>query len=231
MSDVIKPKIMITATVADRFPPALQLFRNYESPNEILGHKAKNEPITEMPKRHEQFVWKTARSSGAAPTYFRPCGCFLDGGLIANNPTLDTLTEIHTINKALDVVNRESDKLSLDLVVSLGTGAIPKKQVPVIDVYKPDSLFGVAKIAVSASALGQLLIEQATQADGQVVERAKAWCSMIDVPYFRLNPPLSEDIPLDETNNIKLVNMLWETTAYMHSRKSEVQELIQLLLN
>jgi calcium-independent phospholipase A2 len=231
MSDIIKPKIMITATVADRFPPALQLFRNYESPNEILGHKVKNEPIAEMPKRHEQLVWKTARSSGAAPTYFRPCGCFLDGGLISNNPTIDTLTEIHTINKALDVVNRVSDKLSVDLVVSLGTGAIPIKQVPVIDVYKPDTLFGVAKIAVSASALGQLLIEQATQSDGQVVERAKAWCSMIDVPFFRLNPPLSEDIPLDETNNVKLVNMLWETTAYMHSRKSEVQELIQLLLN
>jgi len=54
---------------------------------------------------------------------------------------------------------------------------------------------------------------------------------MIGVPYFRLNPPLSEDIPLDETNNAKLVNMLWETTAYMYSRKTEVEELISLLLH
>ena len=49
----------------------------------------------------EQYVWKAARSSGAAPTYFRSMGRFLDGGLMANNPTLDTLTEIHEHNMAL----------------------------------------------------------------------------------------------------------------------------------
>jgi len=32
--------------------------------------------------------------------------------------------------------------MSLELVVSLGTGAVPIKQVPMIDVYRPDSLFG-----------------------------------------------------------------------------------------
>lgn len=49
----------------------------------------------------EQCVWRAARSSGAAPTYFRPSGRFLDGGLLANNPTLDAMTEIHQYNKAL----------------------------------------------------------------------------------------------------------------------------------
>lgn len=49
----------------------------------------------------EQLVWRAARSSGAAPTYFRPMGRFLDGGLLANNPTLDAMTEIHQYNKAL----------------------------------------------------------------------------------------------------------------------------------
>ncbi|KAI4874240.1 hypothetical protein NFI96_027648 [Prochilodus magdalenae] len=49
----------------------------------------------------EQVVWRAARSSGAAPTYFRPMGRFLDGGLLANNPTLDAMTEIHHYNKAL----------------------------------------------------------------------------------------------------------------------------------
>lgn len=49
----------------------------------------------------EQLVWRAARSSGAAPTYFRPMGRFLDGGLLANNPTLDAITEIHQYNKAL----------------------------------------------------------------------------------------------------------------------------------
>ena len=49
----------------------------------------------------EQFVWRAARSSGAAPTYFRAFGRFLDGGLMSNNPTLDVLTEIHQYNLAL----------------------------------------------------------------------------------------------------------------------------------
>ena len=49
----------------------------------------------------EQYVWRAARSSGAAPTYFRAFGRFLDGGLMSNNPTLDVLTEIHQYNLAL----------------------------------------------------------------------------------------------------------------------------------
>lgn len=49
----------------------------------------------------DQLVWRAARCSGAAPTYFRPIGRFLDGGLLANNPTLDALTEIHEYNKTL----------------------------------------------------------------------------------------------------------------------------------
>lgn len=75
----ISYRIMITATVADRFPPALQLFRNYDSPNDILGFVTRAEPIPDMPKPEDQLVWKTARSSGAAPTYFRPMDSFLDG--------------------------------------------------------------------------------------------------------------------------------------------------------
>lgn len=63
------------------------------SPLVPLGHR--------LPSPHppEQLVWRAARSSGAAPTYFRPNGRFLDGGLLANNPTLDAMTEIHEYNQ------------------------------------------------------------------------------------------------------------------------------------
>lgn len=53
------------------------------------------------PPPPDQLVWRAARSSGAAPTYFRPNGRFLDGGLLANNPTLDAMTEIHEYNQDL----------------------------------------------------------------------------------------------------------------------------------
>ena len=46
--------------------------------------------------KSEQLVWEAARSTSAAPAYFDAFDKrFLDGGLIANNPTLDALTEIH----------------------------------------------------------------------------------------------------------------------------------------
>ena len=32
---------------------------------------------------------------------------------------------------------------------------------------------------------GNLLVDQATCSDGRVVDRARAWCSMIGIPYFR----------------------------------------------
>lgn len=96
---------MITATVADRFPSDLHLFRNYRSPADILGSEtATTLPVS--PRPEDTLLWTAARSSGAAPTYFRPCGRYLDGGLIANNPTLDALTEIIYYNNALEATVR-----------------------------------------------------------------------------------------------------------------------------
>ena len=37
MYDIKHPKVVITATMADRTPPDLHLFRNYPSPQQIVG--------------------------------------------------------------------------------------------------------------------------------------------------------------------------------------------------
>lgn len=39
-------------------------------------------------------------------------------------------------------------------------------------------------------------------ADGRVIDRARAWCSMIGVPYFRFNPQMSVDLAMDEKMDI-----------------------------
>lgn len=66
-------------------------------------------------------------------------------------------------------------------------------------------------------------------ADGRVVDRARTWCSMIGVPYFRYSPQMSEDIAMDEKSDEKLVKMLFETKVYIHSNISSLQQLALLL--
>lgn len=56
-------------------------------------------------------------------------GRFLDGGLISNNPTLDTLTEIEEYNLALYKTNRSHEMIDPTVVVSVGTGCIPVTEV------------------------------------------------------------------------------------------------------
>lgn len=37
MSSIKTPRVMVTSTLADRLPPDLHLFRNYQSPMSVLG--------------------------------------------------------------------------------------------------------------------------------------------------------------------------------------------------
>jgi calcium-independent phospholipase A2 len=90
----------------------------------------------------------------------RAYGPFLDGGLVANNPTMDTITEIHELNLALKAVGRERDVKPLGLVLSIGTGEPPLTKMPEIDVFRPESLFDTMRLARGLSAIGTLLVDQ-----------------------------------------------------------------------
>lgn len=86
---------------------------------------------------------------------------------------------------ALHSVGLPKQAVPLSIVISLGTGLIPVTELKEIDVFRPDSIWDTAKLAYGLSAIGNLLVDQATAADGRVVDRARAWCSMISIPYFR----------------------------------------------
>ncbi|KAI5720122.1 hypothetical protein M8J77_002180 [Diaphorina citri] len=229
MSEITHPKIIVTGVLADRKPVELHLFCNYASPSDMIDPNPGPSQYEEPPPPHEQLIWKAARASGAAPSYFRMFGRFIDGGLMSNNPTLDALTEIHEYNLALAALGRHSDVRPVSVVVSIGTGSIPVTDMKGVDVFRPENFTDAMKFVAGISTLGILLVDQATQADGRVVDRAKAWCSMIGVPYFRFSPQLSEDIVMDEKSDEKLVNMLWETKAYMLSNEACVEKLARLL--
>uniref|UniRef100_A0A3P9LZW9 phospholipase A2 n=1 Tax=Oryzias latipes TaxID=8090 RepID=A0A3P9LZW9_ORYLA len=230
MTDVRFPRVMVTSVLADRHPGELHIFRNYDPPSiqkePSYATTANFKPLT-IPQ--EQLVWRAARSSGAAPTYFRPMGRFLDGGLLANNPTLDAMTEIHQYNKALKAQGHEGDVKKLGIVVSLGTGKPPQVVVNSVDVFRPSNPLELAKSFVGAKELGKMLVDCCTDSDGCAVDRASAWCEMIDTMYHRLSPQLSQEVMLDEVSDAVLVDMLWETQMYLFEKRETIQSLAKWL--
>uniref|UniRef100_A0A8C0IWR4 phospholipase A2 n=1 Tax=Chelonoidis abingdonii TaxID=106734 RepID=A0A8C0IWR4_CHEAB len=231
MTDVQKPKVIVTGTLCDRQPAELHLFRNYKAPATKNKPEVKTtDPFKPLTKPEDQLVWRAARCSGAAPTYFRPIGRFLDGGLLANNPTLDAMTEIHEYNKSLSQKGQSQQVRKLGVVVSLGTGRPPQVPVRSVDVFRPSNPWELAKTVFGAKELGKMVVDCCTDADGPAVDRARAWCEMTDTRYFRFSPQLHSDVMLDEVSDAILVNALWDTQLYICQQQEQFKQLVQELL-
>lgn len=144
---------------------------------------------------------------------------------MAKNPTLDALTEIYEYNDALRDVGRDKEAVPVSVVLSLGTGVVPVKNLKVIDVVnRPASIW---EVAFGLKPMRNTAVDLASS--DRVVERSKAWCSMTQTPYYRFDPEMSDDVPVDEKDDQRLINMMWETKAYMHANRDQVLELIKLL--
>lgn len=232
MADVQYPRVMVTSVLADRHPGELHIFRNYDPPSvHRESPYATTETFKPLTIPQEQLVWRAARSSGAAPTYFRPMGRFLDGGLLANNPTLDAMSEIHQYNKTLKAEGLEKDVKKLGIVISLGTGKPPQVAVSSVDVFRPSNPLELAKSFVGAKELGKMLVDCCTDSDGCAVDRAEAWCEMIGTIYHRLSPQLSQEVMLDEVSDAVLVDMLWETQMYLYEKRDVLKSVARSLLD
>lgn len=59
--------------------------------------------------------------------------------------------------------------------------------------------------------------------------RAEAFCNAAKVPYFRCNASVSDLMELDEQQDCKIVNCLWETKLFMHYRREQVKKLAEYL--
>uniref|UniRef100_A0A8C5CZZ3 phospholipase A2 n=1 Tax=Gouania willdenowi TaxID=441366 RepID=A0A8C5CZZ3_GOUWI len=219
MTDVSHPRVMVTSVLADRRPCKLHIFRNYEPP---YSTSDTFRPLT-IPQ--DQLVWKAARASGAAPTYFPPMGRFLDGGLLANNPTLDAMAEIHQYNKTLNAEGKDTKKLGM--VLSLGTGKSPEVEVTSLKLScNPVKL---AKSLKAANNLLKILMDCCTDSDGCAVDRARAFCEMTDTLYRRLSPQLSVEVMLNEVDEDVLMNMLLETRTYLNEQRAVLQFVARFL--
>ncbi|XP_002119484.2 85/88 kDa calcium-independent phospholipase A2-like [Ciona intestinalis] len=234
------PRLLITAALADRKPIHLHLFRNYNLTDPISKSSktksfSKKLSDAEMKKltcdatsSSKQLLWEAARSSGAAPTYFRPMGPYLDGGLVANNPTLDTLTEIHKYNKEL-VRTGAGEYKKIGLVLSIGTAQMKTTTARSLDLNWSSSPIALMNTALAGSELAQMMVDVCCQSNDYVVERAKAWCETMDASYFRLNPFMEDEVQLNETNDEILLNLLWDTQVYLQENKHLIEGIVALL--
>ncbi|OQR80199.1 85 kDa calcium-independent phospholipase A2-like [Tropilaelaps mercedesae] len=227
-SDISKPRIAVTAVNAESWPTQLKLFRNYDSPRSLL------EGTPEPPDN--ECLWSAARATGAAPTFFRPYKKYLDGAVMSNNPTLDLLTEITEYNAFMavraEIPDRPTEQFELDIVISVGGGMRPSSPVPTIDALQLyPGLFGAARVAYSVGHLIKFCVEQIAEPDGRHVDRARAWCYGLGVPYARLQPVLSQYIAVNESDNKIIAKILWETMAYFRQHRDELLVIADLLRN
>ena len=94
-------------------------------------------------------VWKVARYTSAAPTYFTECDDYVDGGLMANNPSHEDLKVIQDFYPSLHIA----------LVVSLGTGKYNEKEIKETDIITCLQSFRIREAATDL----KKLIESALQ--------------------------------------------------------------------
>ena len=88
-------------------------------------------------------VWKVARYTSAAPMYFTECDEYVDGGLMANNPSYE----------GLKVIRDFYPNLHIALVVSLGTGKFEEQEIEEADVITCMKAFRVIEAALGLKKL------------------------------------------------------------------------------
>ena len=214
MKDVSHPMVMITTTIPNNSPPILHLMCNYGGARN--GQKGPE----------ERKVWEACRASSAAPTYFESFeNQFVDGGVIANNPTLDAMTEV------LNHQEHGKEPPCLGMVVSLGTGVFPvtidHTSIPHIHWWNPLDVLRAIRGVVG---LLNLMIYEDTSSNGAVVERAKTWCKSIGCPYFRISPDI-DPVKLDETDDKILIKMMYQALIYARENRSTLEEIAITLLS
>ncbi|KJH49002.1 ankyrin repeat protein [Dictyocaulus viviparus] len=226
LADITSKKVMVITCIANVCPPKMEVFRNYQlhlsaADNENMGFRSPE----------NTHVYVAARCSSAAPTYFPPFeNKYMDGGLIANNPCLQLISDIQLVNSSLRMACEIDKCYRIGCILSVGTGRTAERSLESFDPNIPKSFAELGNSMIAAiDFMKNLLLDQIAKADGKVVDYARAWSHSISVPFFRFSPMLSDPIDLDETDDVKLINMMWHTKVYMNEENYSVTQLIDVL--
>lgn len=209
-------RVIVTASLAHVTPFELHLMTNYGKARD--GHAGPE----------ERKVWEACHISGAAPVYsplLRDLK-LLDGGLVANNPTLDGMSEI------IEQGKKGGKPVKFGCVVSIGTGTSPKEENDHVELFAT-SLFSILnpKNVQASKNLLTHFMKKTTLSDGQEVSRAKAFCDVLGCPYFRLTPSLSTDVGMSTTDEETLIDMLYEAQMYFFDNPELIDGIAKCLLS
>ncbi|MFA6029830.1 MAG: patatin-like phospholipase family protein [Elusimicrobiota bacterium] len=127
----------------------------------------------------EESVVDVALRSSAAPTYFPSYGGYVDGGVVANNPSMAAVAQAVAVGKKMEDLR----------LLSVGTG-INLKVIP------------GAELDWGKAHWGKQIMDLVVDATGLV---AHYQCQQIlKFPnYWRLNDPLGEEIDLDDCESVE----------------------------
>lgn len=243
MSDIKPDKfLIITATLADRSPFELFLYTSYDplwqadrygkvGPNGMIPTTDPEkflEPVTYNPK--ETYIYDAVRSSAAAPTYFSPNGKFVDGGLVANNPTLECIAEISRYKHRYSMLKstNDNDKIQdIESVISIGCGI----QVPSVGPDMTDVSAGLLGIGNISRVLGftKAMLETQFSTEGYKMFTLKTLCESMNVNLYRLNSPLSKNMVIDTTDKEIMFETMWDAEIWCESNRDAIKEICGLL--
>lgn len=201
---------MVTAAKVKGAPPTLILFRTYAP----RMHHLEFEKYGYLDPAN-LLVWKAARSTSAAPTYFSSFHGLADGAIFCNNPSLTLITDFYRLKKLENHKNIQNHD-EIGAVISLGSGTEPVTPLGTIDIdlttkyaiNKYYNAFGCVRNLMT------LFLYQCTSSHAVSAGQAREWCHSVGVPYFRLSPKLSKPVELDCTNLETIFDFMFENEVY-----------------
>lgn len=198
MGDVRHPKVLITAVDKSTTELKLRLFNNCFS--DEFGD--------------DNLVWKVGRYTSAAPPYFTECDNYIDGGILAHNPT-----EI-ALNRIGEHLSSSSGKIAS--LLSIGCGIFPPQPVGNLDIGTSSLLSFLSRV----NNLVTVLTTALTRAEN-VVENCKARCEKEKILFYRFNPQLDEPMGSLESDSGKLCEVILKAKMLLQSNDTEMDLLIQ----
>ncbi|XP_077356528.1 calcium-independent phospholipase A2-gamma [Festucalex cinctus] len=197
------PKVSAVSTLVNRgLPPKAFVFRNYR-----LMPGGRSHYLGDCKYK----MWQAIRASSAAPGYFQEYvlgkDLHQDGGLLINNPTALAIHECKCL----------WPNAPLQCVLSLGTGR-----------HEAAAMNGAHAAATYTSLKAKLTNVISSATDTEEVH------TMLDAllppdTYFRFNPHLSEDVPLNESRADKLNFLMGEGERYLERNDAKLRKAAGVL--